>query len=229
MSVETDLYAPVKAYLEARGYDVKAEVKGCDIVAYKDDPHPVVVELKLTFSLDLVLQGIDRLTVSDDVYLAFARPNTPAKRRNWRAKRRKTITLCRRLGLGLMVVDLERSTGEPVEVLADPAPYTPRPNKKRQISLKQEFTRRQGDPNVGGTTRRIIMTAYRQDALRCLRAIDADESLSIREIANRADCPKAASILQKNHYGWFTRVERGVYQASETGRSALRDFAKEAV
>ena len=30
---EADLYAPVKAYLEAQGYEVKSEVRGCDLVA----------------------------------------------------------------------------------------------------------------------------------------------------------------------------------------------------
>lgn len=225
MTRETDLYAPVKAYLEARGYTVKAEVKGCDVLAYKEEDTPVIVELKTIFSLDLILQGVDRLTVSEDVYLAFRRPETPGKRKNWRARRRKVVGLCRRLGLGLMTVDLDRPITEAVEVLADPAPYAPRPNRKRQVSLKQEFLRREGDPNIGGTTRRIIMTAYRQDALRCLRAIGASDTLPIRDIAARANCPKAATILQKNHYGWFTRVARGCYAASDTGRSALRDYA----
>ncbi|MBT9556535.1 MAG: hypothetical protein IV100_10925 [Myxococcales bacterium] len=30
---ETDLYAPVKAFLTERGFDVKGEVRGCDLVA----------------------------------------------------------------------------------------------------------------------------------------------------------------------------------------------------
>ena len=47
MAKETDLYAPVKAMLEAKGYTVKAEVNGCDVVACKDDDPIVIVELKL--------------------------------------------------------------------------------------------------------------------------------------------------------------------------------------
>ncbi len=32
MTLESDLYAPVKALLEGQGYVVKGEVRGCDVV-----------------------------------------------------------------------------------------------------------------------------------------------------------------------------------------------------
>ena len=70
MARETDLYIFVKEYLEARGYTVKSEVEGCDVVAVKENEPVVIVELKLTFSIDLVLQGIQRQSITDDVYLA---------------------------------------------------------------------------------------------------------------------------------------------------------------
>ena len=79
---ETDLYQPVKDFFEAEGYEVKAEINGCDVVAIKDDAPTVIVELKTTFSLELVLQGIDRQKLSDDVYLAVPKPDTPIKRKN---------------------------------------------------------------------------------------------------------------------------------------------------
>ena len=59
---EADLYPAVKAFFEGLGYDVKAEVRGCDVVAIRAAEPPVIVELKLAFSLGLVLQGVDRLT-----------------------------------------------------------------------------------------------------------------------------------------------------------------------
>ena len=34
--------------------------------------------------------------------------------------------------------------------------------------------------------------------------------------------PDAASILQRNVYGWFERVERGVYRLTEPGEMALQ-------
>src|SRR4051794_5426514 len=73
---EQDLYKPVKRFLEDLGYEVKGEVRGCDVVAVRrgDDQGatepPIVVELKLAFTLGFVLQGIDRAAVTDLVYLA---------------------------------------------------------------------------------------------------------------------------------------------------------------
>ena len=57
---ETDLYLPIKAFLEAQGYEVKAEVGPADVVAMRGDELPVVVELKTQFSLALFHQAIDR-------------------------------------------------------------------------------------------------------------------------------------------------------------------------
>jgi hypothetical protein len=58
---ETELYAPVKAFLEAQGYEVKAEVGPADVMALRDGGPPVIVELKTGFSLALFHQGIARL------------------------------------------------------------------------------------------------------------------------------------------------------------------------
>ena len=163
MKTESELYAPVKAFLEAQGYVVKAEIKGCDVVGVRGDEPPVIVELKLGFGLGLVHQGIDRLALSDVVYLAVA---------TWPRRLGETRKLCRRLGLGLMIVARKR-----VEVVLDPVPYTPRRNAKRSFLLLGEHAKRIGDPNRGGVTRTPIMTAYRQEALRCatlLEAADAD-------------------------------------------------------
>ena len=95
MPLESDLYAPVKALLEGQGYVVKGEVRGCDVVAVRAGEPPVIVELKRVFGLGLVLQGVDRLAISDRVYLAIGQ---------WPKRMRNVKKLCRRLGLGLMVV-----------------------------------------------------------------------------------------------------------------------------
>jgi hypothetical protein len=53
---ETALYDIVKAFLERQGFEVKGEIRGCDIVAVRGAEPPVLVitELKLGFSLELV-------------------------------------------------------------------------------------------------------------------------------------------------------------------------------
>ena len=70
--LETSLYSPVKSFLEGLGLVVKGEIGGCDLLALSGDFPPIVVicELKLRFNLELVLQGVDRMAVSDEVWLA---------------------------------------------------------------------------------------------------------------------------------------------------------------
>jgi hypothetical protein len=218
---ETALYAPVKEFLENRGYEVKGEVRGCDLVARRGDEPPVVVELKLRFSLSLVLQGIDRLALTERVYLAVPRPPSRQRRSRGLIPGSPDIRkLCRRLGVGLMLVG-RRS----VEILEEPVPYRPRPAKARALRLKDEFDRRLGDANIGGATGVPIVTAYRQDALRCAHALALSGPMRIAALRAAAGVPGAARILQRNVYGWFTRLERGTYTLSQGGSQALTRFA----
>lgn len=203
---ETALYAPVKALLEGQGYAVKAEVGGCDLVAVRGDEPPVIVELKRQFGLAVVLQGVDRLVVTDAVYLAVGA---------WPPRLDDVRRLLRRVGLGLIVVAHGRA-----DVVLDPLPYTPRRDRRRATRLLLEHQRRIGDPNVGGTTRRPIMTAYRQEAERCLGHLAAGPA-SLRTLRAAGDVPKAPAILRDDVYGWFERVERGVYRLTPKGAQAL--------
>ena len=207
---ETALYAPVKAFLAAQGYDVKGEVKGCDLVAVRGSEPPVVVELKRSFGLGLVLQGIDRLALTDTVYLAVGA---------WPNRLGQVKKLCRRVGLGLIVV-----AHGTVEVLLDPLPYQPRKNRRRLGRLLGEHARRVGDPTRGGSTRQPIMTAYRQEALRCASLLAPGAPMRVAELRAAGGLPNAASILQRNVYGWFERVSRGVYTLTPQGKLGLARF-----
>ena len=208
---ETDLYLPLKKFLEAQGYEVKSEIEDCDIVAMRGDDPPVIVEMKTNFSLQHLLQGVDRQAISDAVYLAI----TPPKRR----QTSDIVKLCRRLGLGLLTV-----SGQWVEVLADPAPYQPRKNSRRKTLLLKEFAHRVGDPNQGGSTRRALVTAYRQDALRCAILLDRLGASKVAHIRSHARVDRAAGILQRDVYGWFLRQDRGIYGLSPKGQAALVTF-----
>lgn len=222
VAAETELYAPVKAFLEAQGYEVKAEVQGCDIVAVRGDEPPLIVELKKRFSLELLLQGVDRLSLTDLVYLAVPQPGRRASGPSpYDSDVRK---LCRRLGLGLLIVDLSRADGHRVEVLLDPVPYSPRKDRKRTVRLLSEHKRRQGDPNRGGSTRVPIVTAYRQDALRCARLL-RDGPLTLKAL-RAAGAPKDVSaIVRRNVYGWFERVGFATYGLTEAGAQGVEAFA----
>ncbi len=211
MSLESDLYAPVKALLESQGYSVKGEVRGCDVVAVRGSEPPVIVELKRAFGLGLVMQGVDRLALTDLVYLAVGA---------WPKQMKGVRRLCRRLGLGFMVV-----VGKRVDVVLDPVPYQPRKNRKKAGRMLGEHARRVGDPNRGGSSTRVpIMTAYRQEALRCAGFLAKNGPMKVAALRAACDAPKAAVILQQDVYGWFERVERGVYTLTPKGKKGLELF-----
>ncbi|MEO1539787.1 MAG: DUF2161 family putative PD-(D/E)XK-type phosphodiesterase [Pseudomonadota bacterium] len=214
---ETDLYPPVKAFLEAQGYAVKGEITGCDIVAIPASADaagpsdPVIVELKLTFSLDLLFQGVERQRITDWVYVAIPAFGPRASRK----RQQRIVGLCRRLGLGLLVV-----RDGVVEPWLDPAPYAPRKLKPRRTRLLREFALREGDTTAGGHARGKIMTAYRQAALHLATTL-ADGPAKASDLARDLGIPKAREILYRNVYGWFDRQGRGVYALSPAGRKAL--------
>jgi hypothetical protein len=207
---ETSLYQPVKRYLQTLGYTVKGEVCGCDLVAIRGDEPPVVVigELKLSFSLNLVLQAVNRTAACDEVWLAVG----PAGRKRLRDARVRK--LCRFLGFGLLGV---LSSGS-VEVLVEPKPWQPRQDRRRRTRLIDEHRKRIGDPAQGGSTRQPIMTAYRQQALACAASLAGGPR---RTSELRKVVPKAPDILLRNWYGWFTRIERGLYKLTPEGAVAL--------
>lgn len=211
---EADLYPPVKAYLEAQGYEVKAEIGDCDLLARRGAEPPVVVELKLTFSLALVMQGVARQAVFDHVYLAV--PVSGA--RGWKLRYRDIVRLCRRLGLGLLAVRTDPPAS--VEAHLDPGPYAPRRRAKTAGRLLREFDRRVGDPNTGGTTGVARVTAYRQDALRCAAHLRASGPTKAAAVAAATGVDRAGRIMRDDHYGWFERESRGVYRLMPKGDAA---------
>jgi hypothetical protein len=210
--LESSLYLPVKRFLERLGFEVKGEICGCDLVALdgKEPTAVVVGELKLSFTLDLVLQGIDRFAACDEVWLAV-RASLRGRGREHDPRVRK---LCRMLGFGLLAV----SASGRVDVLIEPKTWRPRRDSKRRSRIVDEHRRRVGDPATGGSTRQPIMTAYRQQALACAVTLSRAPA---RPRDLKSDIPDAAKILQRNVYGWFVRVERGLYGLSDEGIAAL--------
>lgn len=217
---ETELYQPVKAFLEGQGYEVKAEVGAADIVACRGETDPVIVELKTGFSLSLFHQAIARQMITDAVYVAVARGSG----RRFQLALKSNTALARRLGLGLITVRLSDGF---VEVHLDPAPYAPRKSKTRKDRLLREFSRRVGDPNVGGSTRVKIITAYRQDALRCAAHLKANGPSRGAIVAKATGVDRATKIMADDHYGWFERVGRGVYALSPKGQASKESLEPE--
>ncbi len=214
---ETDLYAPIKTYLEGQGYEVKAEVGPADVMAVRDNEPPVIVELKTGFTLTLFHQAVERQGLSETIYIAVPRLST----KTFRKSLRSNLKLCRRLGLGLITVRLKDGF---VEAHCDPAPYRPRLSKTKQGRLLKEFARRVGDPNTGGSTRTKIITAYRQDALCCLRYLHEKGPTKAAVVAGATGVERARRIMADDHYGWFERVSTGIYQVTPVGAKAIDEY-----
>ncbi|HEX7057490.1 MAG TPA: DUF2161 family putative PD-(D/E)XK-type phosphodiesterase [Bacilli bacterium] len=221
---ETDLYEPVKRFWEALGFAVKGEVNGCDLVAVREgNAQPVIVELKKRFTVELLLQGIDRLRLSEHVYVAVedAGKNHKHANQKWAA----CAKLCRMLGLGLITVRFYANNRPSVCLRCEPKPYQPRKNKAEFTSLLAEFSGRSGDYIPGGSTRRKLVTVYREEALRIADMLQKKGPASPKQLKGETGIERAAEILRQNYYGWFFRVQKGLYVLSEEGKKALGNYA----
>lgn len=218
--LEVDLYKPIQTYFSKAGYEVFGEVKDCDIAAVKGD-EVVVVELKLSLSVDLLIQGTKRQRLTDLVYIAIPRPKLRSKR--WA----DICHLVRRLELGLIVVS-PSGRGKKVEIIHHPTPFdrvnSLRRNKGKRETLLKEMEGRSGDFNIGGSTRTKIMTAYKENCLQIACYLDTCGPLSPKALVEMGTGKKTASILTKNFYQWFDRVKRGTYVISEKGKQDLKEY-----
>ena len=212
--IETQLCPPIKSLLEAQGYEVKSEVGAADVVGVREgDADPVIVELKTGFSLTLFHQALVRKTITDWVYIAVPQ----GKGRAWQGSLKKNKKLCKYLGLGLITV---RFPDEHTQIHCDPEPYAPRQNKARKTALLREFERREGDPNIGGSTRQTLITAYRQDAQRLAAFLAENGPSKGAEVRDKTGVNAATRMMRDNHYGWFERHSLGVYGLSGAGITA---------
>lgn len=212
---ETELYAPVKTFLEGLGYEVKGEVGAADVVARRAGQEPVIVELKTGFSLQLLHQAVARQRLSDSVYVAVPRWKGRA---GWKAFK-ANVGLCKRLALGVLSVNVVDGT---VQAHSDPVAFQPRKTKLKKAALMREFDGREGDPNCGGMSRQTIVTAYRQGAVKCARHLAAHGPSRGRDVKDATGVERATMMMRANHYGWFECVEKGVYTLSPAGRAALQ-------
>ncbi|MEK4343488.1 DUF2161 family putative PD-(D/E)XK-type phosphodiesterase [Paenibacillus sp. FSL P4-0184] len=232
---ETELYAPLKVFFEKQGYSIKGEVRTCDLVGIREDlEQPLIVEMKKSFNLALLLQGVERLKLSPTVYLAVerVRDKKGAVNQRWG----ELSGLCRRLGLGLITVVFYKTKAPLVEVLVEPdeTPPAQRSNKRRRERLLYEFRERSGDYNTGGSTRVKLVTAYREKALRValsLQAAEAEAAVAAEKAAAKASLAagkRAAASTAAQAPALSSAPEGGVLPGTrQHGRQ--RRLAREAV
>ncbi len=217
---EIDLFPPVRDFLSKRGFEVRSEVRHCDITALKDE-QLVVVELKRNLSVELLVQAAQRQKIADAVYVAIPKP----KKRLFGAGWRDLCHLLRRLELGLLLVSLEDGFSYVEEALAA-QPFdrekSRQQNRKQRQQLLREARGRSLDCNTGGSRGVKLVTAYRESALYIACCLERFGPLSTRQLRERGAAPrKTAPILQRNVYGWFERIAQGHYGLSTAGREEL--------
>lgn len=88
-----------------------------------------------------------------------------------------------------------------------------RKNKRKKEQLQAELEGRQLDANIGGMTRRKIITAYRERVIRLACILEREGKISLAELRARG-LEELAVLLGRNYEKWFVRVEKGVYALS---------------
>jgi hypothetical protein len=219
---ETDLYKPIQRYLSKLGYEVYGEVHHCDIVAVKEDDL-IIVELKLSLTVDLLMQATKRQRLTDKVYIAIPKPKTKPSSKKWQ----DILHLVRRLELGLIVVNFLKS-GARMEVVVEPTPFDRKKSmqryRERRKSLLKEIEGRTGDRNVGGSTKTKLMTAYKENCIQIAYLLEREGPQSPKALRKLGTGDKTLSILRNNYYGWFEKVQRGIYAISEKGKEELNAY-----
>ena len=218
---ETDLYPPVRDFLTRLGFTVRGEVADCDVTAVRGD-ELVVVELKRSVTVPLLAQAVRRQRAAESVYVAVPRPRGRSAGRTLRDLR----VLLRRLELGLLLVSFPegRRDGGTAEAVLHPMEPVLRRDRKKRRAILREIDGRSGDFNPGGSSRRKLLTAYREEAIRIACCLDAFGPLSPKRLRELGTGVKTSSILRRNVYGWFRRIEKGLYGLDPAGRSALDEY-----
>lgn len=224
--LESDLYGPVRDYLTGLGYEVKGEVKDCDITAMRDG-ELIVVELKRGFTLELIYQAMDRQRVADGVYAAV-----PLPKKGYLSPHVKDMqSLCRRLELGLIFVGFTSRGVPQVDVAIHPKEAAlPRRNKARRLAVIREHQSRTGSANTGGVSRKKILTVYKEQALLAARLLRDHGPLRAEDVKRLGGPPNTTAILSRNVLGWFAREEAPegrlyLYRVSSKGLEALAQYA----
>lgn len=215
-NTETDMYQPVKELLITLGYHVGGEVMGCDIAAVKDD-ELLIVEMKLSFNMTLIFQALDRQKITEQVYVAIPRPR---KAVSHDMSRIKEIT--GKLGLGLLTVALD-SPVKAVDILVSPLSGGKK-NERLKLAMKKELAGRSFDVNIGGSRGVKLNTAYRERCIRIACVLERYGPMSASLMVRSYGCEKDTyNILYQNHYGWFNKIKKGVYDLSKQGINGLTD------
>ncbi len=217
--LEKDLYQPIKTYLEEQGYEVHSEVKNCDITATKKN-ELIIIEMKKNLNLTLLVQASNRQKTNASVYIAILKPSGGIHNKKWR----KYLHLVKRLELGLILVTINNKKITTVKIVFHPIEYKRKTNYKMKRSIIKEISGRSNDYNEGGVSKTKLVTAYRENAIYIACALKENGDSSPKQLRAMGTGDKTTSILYNNHYGWFVRINNGIYSLSSKGNSEINNY-----
>ena len=137
----------------------------------------------------------------------------------------KISLLVRRLELGLITVSFQTvSPGLRFYLSALDRQKNRQAGRRQLSSLKMEIEGRHANYNLGGSTGKKLMTAYKEQAIQIACCLQKYGPLAPKKLRALGTGKKTFSILYNNYYGWFERVERGIYQLSQLGEQELKEF-----
>ncbi len=206
---ETELYKPVQNFFEGLGFKVDAEVNDCDVVATKDDI-VVICELKRGFTIELVYQLVQRKKLTPYVYAVIPRPKNMRS-----ASFRKKLDILKALDCGLLVV---LNTTKRVDVLLEPKGEDTQTNRIRRRGIEKEVSIRKVSLNLGGQSKRKIVTAHKESLIAALCYIEKYGKIETRKCRDNIK-----AVLQRNHYNYFIKLDKGIYSATKAGLRVLED------
>jgi len=215
---EKDMYPPVARYFEDMGYTVRSEVLGIDATAVKGD-EVLLLEFKKSFNITLLYQAIDRQKISKHTYMVIPKP-----------RKRGGINRCsyiaRKLELGLITVNMDApgrdAPSREVCVVNEPAP-TKTLNNKRSRLVITEAANRTFDGNKAGSRGEKLLTAYRERGIKIACMLYKHGEMTVSELKGHGCAKDTARILQRNIYGWFYTVKKGVYFLSDAGFNEIEN------
>ncbi len=206
---ESDMYIPIQNYFLEKGFKVDAEVKNCDVVATKEDI-TIICELKKGFTIELLYQLVDRKKITPYVYAVIPRPKTMRGRAF-----KKKLDILRALECGLLVV---LNSTKRVDLVLEPKGKDNAFMKRKRKKIEKEVQNRNLSLNLGGQNKRKIVTAHKESVISALCYIEKYGSIETKK------CKENIKIaLQRNHYGYFKRLKRGVYTMTDRGKEALKE------
>ncbi len=125
----------------------------------------------------------------------------------------------KRLEIGLLTINRDLDPQTIKEVLKPEAFDRKKSidqNKKRTMKIHKEIDGRSIDLNSPGSTRKKIVTAYKESCVFVGCVMEKKENISSKDIRQQTglDSAKLTRIFKQNYYGWFERTGRGMYLLS---------------